>query len=194
MVYCCNKHLLKCKFIAFKRFVAGRAVREGYNPIGFSGNTDSISPWPVPAVKQSSTVMNPYLDMYVTERSMPSLPEGLKLIETVLPGMHHFGLFCSHRMFPKGTRFGPYTGNIVGTEDVLTMDRGDNWEVSLFHSSFGFNTQYGYFVFSIVVLCHLHTTDNDVGVACVKMLKNVYVSLSVILGTFKFRYKIQAGY
>ena len=67
--------------------------------------------------------------MYVTEINMPSLPEGLKLIETVLPGMHHFGVFCGQHMFPKGTRFGPYTGTVVSTGDVFTMDRGDNWEV-----------------------------------------------------------------
>ena len=60
---------------------------------------------------------------------MPSLPEGLKLIETVLPGMHHFGVFCSQRIFNKGTRFGPFTGVVVATGDAVTVDRGDNWEV-----------------------------------------------------------------
>lgn len=62
-----------------------------------------------------------------------SLPEGVKIIETILMGVSHYGVFCSEKMIKKGTRFGPFTGRNIAPDDIFTLsDTSYTWEVSMF--------------------------------------------------------------
>lgn len=61
-----------------------------------------------------------------------SLPEGIKIIETILLGVSHYGVFCSEKMIKKGTRFGPFTGRNIAPNDIFTLsDTSYTWEVSI---------------------------------------------------------------
>lgn len=61
-----------------------------------------------------------------------SLPEGIKIIETILMGVSHYGVFCSEKMIKKGTRFGPFTGRSIAPNDIFTLsDTSYTWEVSI---------------------------------------------------------------
>ena len=61
-----------------------------------------------------------------------SLPEGVKIIETILMGVSHYGVFCSEKMIKKGTRFGPFTGRNIAPDDIFTLsDTSYTWEVSI---------------------------------------------------------------
>lgn len=61
-----------------------------------------------------------------------SLPEGIKIIETILMGVSHYGVFCSEKMIKKGTRFGPFTGRNIAPTDIFTLsDTSYTWEVSI---------------------------------------------------------------
>jgi hypothetical protein len=60
-----------------------------------------------------------------------SLPEGIKIIETILMGVSHYGVFCSEKIIKKGTRFGPFTGRNIAPDDIFTLsDTSYTWEVS----------------------------------------------------------------
>ena len=60
-----------------------------------------------------------------------SLPEGIKIIETILMGVSHYGVFCSEKVIKKGTRFGPFTGRNILPDDIFTLsDTSYTWEVS----------------------------------------------------------------
>lgn len=59
-----------------------------------------------------------------------SLPEGIKIVETLLMGVSHYGVFCSEKPIKKGTRFGPFTGRSIPPKDIFTLsDTGYTWEV-----------------------------------------------------------------
>jgi hypothetical protein len=61
-----------------------------------------------------------------------SLPEGIKIIETILMGVSHYGVFCSGKVIKKGTRFGPFTGRNILPDDIFTLnDTSYMWEVSI---------------------------------------------------------------
>lgn len=60
-----------------------------------------------------------------------SLPEGIKIVETLLMGVSHYGVFCSEQPIKKGTRFGPFTGRSIPPKDIFTLsDTAYTWEVS----------------------------------------------------------------
>ena len=64
-----------------------------------------------------------------------SLPEGIKIIETILMGVSHYGVFCSDKLIKKGTRFGPFTGRNILPDDISTLgDTSYTWEVSIYDS------------------------------------------------------------
>lgn len=59
-----------------------------------------------------------------------SLPEGIKIIETILMGVSHYGVFCSEKIIKKGTRFGPFIGRNIAPDDIFTLsDTSYTWEV-----------------------------------------------------------------
>jgi hypothetical protein len=61
-----------------------------------------------------------------------SLPEGIKIIETILMGVSHYGVFCSEKIIKKGTRFGPFIGRNIAPDDIFTLsDTSYTWEVSI---------------------------------------------------------------
>ena len=60
-----------------------------------------------------------------------TLPEGIKIVETLLMGVSHYGVFCSEKPIKKGTRFGPFTGRNVQPKDIFALyDTAYTWEVS----------------------------------------------------------------
>lgn len=61
-----------------------------------------------------------------------SLPDGIKIIETILMGVSHYGVFCSGGMIKKGKRFGPFTGRNIPPQDIFKLsDTSYTWEVSI---------------------------------------------------------------
>ena len=79
----------------------------------------------------------PYMDMIQEERCVQNLPENLKIIETILPTGRHRGVFCGQRRIAKGTRYGPYTGNIVLPQQMGPHENNSVWEVSNYGRSRG---------------------------------------------------------
>ena len=71
----------------------------------------------------------PYMELFHEELCVQNLPENVKIVETVLPTGRHHGVFCGQRRIPKGTRFGPYTGNIVLPLEVRSREKNNVWEV-----------------------------------------------------------------
>ena len=66
-----------------------------------------------------------------THAEKQSLPESIKIIETILMGVSHYGVFCSEKVIKKGTRFGPFTGRNIAPGDIFTLsDTSYTWEVS----------------------------------------------------------------
>lgn len=72
---------------------------------------------------------NPYMEMFHEELCMQNLPENVKIVETHLPTGRHRGVFSGQRRIAKGTRFGPYTGNIVLPLEMRTPEKNSVWEV-----------------------------------------------------------------
>ena len=72
----------------------------------------------------------PLMEMYQEEPYAQNLPDNIKLVETLLPTGRHRGVFCGQRRIAKGTRYGPYTGNIIIPQEVRTQDNNSVWEVS----------------------------------------------------------------
>ena len=87
----------------------------------------------------------PYMEMFRDEQCVQSLPENLRVIETLLPAGRHKGVFVSQQNIPKGTRYGPFTGNIVSPEELTSHNSKNAWEVL---NVFVFNsqTQYSFMV------------------------------------------------
>ena len=79
----------------------------------------------------------PYMDMIQEERCVQNLPENLKIIETILPTGRHRGVFCGQRRIAKGTRYGPYTGNIVQPQQMGPHENNSVWEVRNYGRSRG---------------------------------------------------------
>jgi len=72
---------------------------------------------------------NPYMEMFHEELCMQNLPENVKIVETHLPTGRHRGVFAGQRRIAKGTRFGPYTGNIVLPLEMRSLEKNSVWEV-----------------------------------------------------------------
>lgn len=72
---------------------------------------------------------NPYMEMFQEELCMQNLPENVKIVETHLPTGRHRGVFTGQRRIAKGTRFGPYTGNIVLPLEMRSPEKNSVWEV-----------------------------------------------------------------
>ena len=72
---------------------------------------------------------NPYMEMFKEELCMQNLPENVKIVETHLPTGRHQGVFTGQRRIAKGTRFGPYTGNIVLPLEMRSPEKNSVWEV-----------------------------------------------------------------
>ena len=65
-----------------------------------------------------------------TKLETKTLPVGIKIVETLLMGVSHYGVFCSEREIKKGTRFGPFTGRNVLPKDIFNLgDTEYTWEV-----------------------------------------------------------------
>ena len=79
----------------------------------------------------------PYMDMIQEERNVQNLPENLKIVETILPTGRHRGVFCGQRRIAKGTRYGPYTGNIVLPQQMGPHENNSVWEVRNYGRSRG---------------------------------------------------------
>ena len=61
-----------------------------------------------------------------------TLPDGIKIIETILMGVSHYGVFCSGGVIKKGKRFGPFTGRNIPPQDIFKLsDTSYTWEVSI---------------------------------------------------------------
>jgi hypothetical protein len=59
-------------------------------------------------------------------------PRAIKLLTKDYQGdAVTLGVFCSHAMIPRGTKFGPFTGKIVFPGDVTRgQDNPHMWEVT----------------------------------------------------------------
>lgn len=65
-------------------------------------------------------------------KEITSLPEGLRLVTTSLPGGAVRGVFSIQNIITKGTRYGPYTGDVIRPEDGAFESNNALWEVSTF--------------------------------------------------------------
>ena len=69
------------------------------------------------------------MEMFHEEPCVQSLPDNVKIVETLLLTGRHRGVFCSQPRMAKGTRFGPYTGNIVLPQEMRAQENNSVWEV-----------------------------------------------------------------
>jgi hypothetical protein len=58
------------------------------------------------------------------------LPEGLRIVTTSLPGADVKGVFSVQNIIAKGTRYGPYTGQIIHPDECSLQNDNALWEVS----------------------------------------------------------------
>lgn len=74
----------------------------------------------------------PYMDKPSPDepKEIISLPEGLRVVTTSLPGGAVRGVFSIQNIITKGTRYGPYTGEIVHPNDCPVETNSAFWEVS----------------------------------------------------------------
>lgn len=60
------------------------------------------------------------------------LPDGIKVVETSLVNVSHFGVFCCAKTIKKGTRYGPFTGRNITPADIFSLnDTSCCWEVRI---------------------------------------------------------------
>lgn len=71
-----------------------------------------------------------YMEMFQEELCAQNLPENVKIVETLLPTGRHRGVFSGQLRIAKGTRFGPYTGNIVLPPEMRSLEKNSVWEVT----------------------------------------------------------------
>lgn len=69
------------------------------------------------------------MEIFHEEFCMQNLPENVKIVETHLPTGRHRGVFSGQRRIAKGTRFGPYTGNIILPMEMKAPEKNSVWEV-----------------------------------------------------------------
>ena len=114
---------------------------------------------------------NPYMEMFHEELCMQNLPENVKIVETHLPTGRHRGVFSGQRRIAKGTRFGPYTGNIVLPVEMRSPEKNSVWEV---------NDACNYRLFPprlIEEFTLLSSTDKDTAVLLLKGAQSRYFEL-----------------
>ncbi|KAJ7330631.1 PR domain zinc finger protein 14 [Desmophyllum pertusum] len=91
------------------------------------------NPWiaNIAQVHQEPTVGHPipYMELFHDELCMQNLPEDIKIVETLLSTGRHRGVFTGQRRIAKGTRFGPYTGNIVLPPELRPLEKNSVWEI-----------------------------------------------------------------
>ena len=60
------------------------------------------------------------------------LPHELKILTVTTSGDYRYGVFCGQLAIKKGMRFGPYTGRVVGLEEMSqnSLQSESLWEVS----------------------------------------------------------------
>lgn len=94
------------------------------------GNIDHLQQDKRPETRQHDHSM-PFIDMYPGEPFLHMLPESIKVVETLLPTGRHRGVFCSQPKIAKGTRYGPFTGNILLPQEMGAQDNNSVWEVGI---------------------------------------------------------------
>ncbi|KAK2569681.1 PR domain zinc finger protein 14 [Acropora cervicornis] len=92
------------------------------------GNIDHLQQDKRPETRQHDHSM-PFIDMYHGEPFLHMLPESIKVVETLLPTGRHRGVFCSQPKIAKGTRYGPFTGNILLPQEMGAQDNNSVWEI-----------------------------------------------------------------
>ncbi|XP_015759708.1 PREDICTED: PR domain zinc finger protein 14-like [Acropora digitifera] len=92
------------------------------------GNIDHLQQDKRPETRQHDHSM-PFIDMYPGEPFLHMLPESIKVVETLLPTGRHRGVFCSQPKIAKGTRYGPFTGNILLPQEMGAQDNNSVWEI-----------------------------------------------------------------
>ena len=81
----------------------------------------------------------PFKEMYHEEPFIITLPDSIKIAETILPTGRHRGVFCGQPRIPKGTRYGPFTGNTILPKEIKSQDNNSVWEVSKLQTKKGQN-------------------------------------------------------
>ncbi|XP_068727351.1 PR domain zinc finger protein 14-like [Montipora capricornis] len=71
----------------------------------------------------------PFKEMYHEEPFINTLPDSIKIAETILPTGRHRGVFCGQPRIPKGTRYGPFTGNTILPKEIKSQDNNSVWEI-----------------------------------------------------------------
>lgn len=94
------------------------------------GNINHLQHDKRPETRQQDHSM-PFMDMYHEEPFLHILPESIKVVETLLPTGRHRGVFCSQPKIAKGTRYGPFTGNILLPQEMGAQDNNSVWEVGI---------------------------------------------------------------
>jgi len=92
------------------------------------GNIDHLQQDKRPETRQHDHSM-PFIDMYHGEPFLHMLPESIKVVETLLPTGRHRGVFCSQPKIVKGTRYGPFTGNVLLPQEMGAQDNNSVWEI-----------------------------------------------------------------
>ena len=56
---------------------------------------------------------------------------GITVVQTILAGIEHHGVFCTQMTINRGTKFGPYKGRILKTSEIKACrDNSYMWEVN----------------------------------------------------------------